>query len=116
LFQNRPAAVRDILTPQEALGQIFQCFWRELNDLSGYSPDPPRRHLSSKPVVIDQGGFVAQAWGSFRDLTTDLLSLMPRHLSGAPRLNVQAVIAAAGAGYPDKERKAYACRRTTRCS
>jgi hypothetical protein len=98
----KPASVRDILTA-EALEQIYQWFRGELNDLRGYSEDPPRKHRSNKPLVIDQNGFVKEARGSFWDLTTKPPSLMQRQLPGKQRLNVAAILATAGADYPDKE-------------
>jgi hypothetical protein len=98
----KPSSVRDILTAG-ALEQIYRWFSRELRDLQGYSEDPPRKHRSNKPLVIDQSSFVGEARGSFWDLTTKPLSLMKRHLSGTPRLNAAAILAAAGADYPDKE-------------
>jgi hypothetical protein len=98
---HRQATVPDTLTA-EALDLIYQWFRRELDDLCGYSEDQPRRRRSNKPLVIDQGGFVEAARGWFWDLTTDPPSLMRRHLSGTPRLNAAAVLAAVGAD-PDKE-------------
>jgi hypothetical protein len=94
--------VRDILTA-EALNHIYQWLRRDLADLRGYSQDPPRRQCSNKPLVIDQTGFVAQARCLFWDLTTTPPSLVQRHLPGTPRLNAAAILAAAGAEYPDKE-------------
>jgi hypothetical protein len=102
LSTYKPAFVRGILTA-EALDQIYQWFSRELNDLRGYSDDPPRTRRSNKPLAIDQSGFVEEARGSFWDLTTEPPSLMQRHLSGTPRLNAAAILAAAGADYTDKE-------------
>jgi hypothetical protein len=43
----KPATIRDILTA-EALDEICQWFRCELNDLHGYSLDPPRKHHSNK--------------------------------------------------------------------
>jgi hypothetical protein len=97
----RPASV-DILT-LEALREMYHWFRRELNDLLAYSQDPPRRHSTNKPLVIDQSGFLAPARGLFWDLTTNPPSLMRRDRSAAPRLNAAAILAAAGADYPDKE-------------
>jgi hypothetical protein len=94
--------VCDILTAG-ALEQIHRWFGREVRDLRGYSEDPQRTLRSNKPLVIDQSGFVKEARGSFWDLTTEQLSLMWRHLSCTPRLNASAILAAAGADYPDKE-------------
>jgi hypothetical protein len=98
----KPATIRDVLTA-EALDEIYQWFRCELNDLHGYSLDPPRKHCSNKPLVIDQSSFVVEACGLFWDLTTNPPSLMQRHLPGTPRLNAAAILAAAGADYPDKE-------------
>jgi hypothetical protein len=67
--------VHDILT-SEALSQIHRWFRQELDDLRGYSEDPPRRRRSNKSLVVDQSGFVEAARGLFWDLTTDRPSLM----------------------------------------
>jgi hypothetical protein len=60
----KPSSGRHILTAG-ALEQIYQWFSRDLRDLQGYSEDPPRKHRSNKPLVIDQSGFVEEARGSF---------------------------------------------------
>jgi hypothetical protein len=98
----QPASVRDILTP-EALREIYHRFRRELVDLLAYSQDPPRRQRTNKPLVIDQSGFLTPARGLFWDLTTSPPSLMQRSRSAVPRLNAAAILAAAGADYPDRE-------------
>jgi hypothetical protein len=96
------ASVHDILT-QEALREIYHWFRRELNDLLACLQDRPHRHCTNKVLVIDQSGFLPQARGLFWDLTTDPQSLMRRSHSAVPRLIAAAILAAAGADYPDKE-------------
>jgi hypothetical protein len=98
----QPKSVRDILTP-EALREIYHWFRRELNDHLAYLQKPPRRHRTNRPLVSDQSGFLAPARGLFWDLTTTHPSLMQRDHPARPRLNAAAILAAAGAAYPDKE-------------
>jgi hypothetical protein len=97
-----PASVHDILTP-EALRDIYHWFSRELDDYLSYAQDQPRRRCLNKALVIDQGGFLPLARGVIWDLTAVPPRPMQRHLPARPRLNAEAILAAAGTGYPDQE-------------